>query len=57
MLYDVWRAELGRWKLDVDRKQMIFYDIDGTTELFVFNIYDQNQVPSIEVAMERRRVL
>jgi hypothetical protein len=56
LLLDVWKIEVGRWKIDVNTKQMMFYDIDGTTPLFTFNLYDAAGTPDGRSVFERRRV-
>lgn len=49
------KVETGRWRI-VDN-QMIFYDDDATTQLLVFNLYDEASLPSMERVFERRRTV
>lgn len=48
------KVETGRWKMVND--QMIFYDDDGVTPLFTFNLYDLAGNPSMDNVFERVRV-
>jgi len=48
--------EGGRWRLDGNRNQMIFYDDDNSTEIARFNLFDINGQPTICEVTERRRV-
>ncbi len=46
----------GRWKIDTNTNQMIFYDEDNTTELARFDLYDDSEQASTQDVFERRRV-
>jgi len=48
--------EGGRWKIDQETKQMIFYKADNITEVFRFNLKDENGNPSASQVLERVRV-
>jgi hypothetical protein len=54
-LSDVWKIETGRWKIDTASKQMTFYDSDGLTPLYTFNLYDSLGSPNVDSVFERRR--
>ena len=43
----------GRWKIDENTKQMIFYGENNTSELVRFQLLDKNQNPSINDVFER----
>ena len=45
------KVETGRWKMVDD--QMIFYDDNGTTPLFTFNLFDLAGNPSMDNVFER----
>lgn len=46
--------EGGKWELK--NNQMIFYDTFGTVEIMRFNLFDQDDVPSMENVFKRERV-
>ena len=48
--------EGGRWKIDTDTKQMIFYKSDNTTIVATFNLLDSNQAASFSNVFERIRM-
>ena len=48
--------EGGRWKIDTNTKQMIFYDEAGTVEVAKFQLYDGDHTPAYTSVMERERV-
>lgn len=43
----------GRWLLDENTNTMIFYDTDGTTPLFTFDMKDVNGNPAVQNVFER----
>ncbi len=45
----------GRWRIDHNANQMIFFKADNTTELARFNLYDSAGNPSVENVFERRK--
>ena len=45
------KIQTGKWK--IENNQMIFYDTDETTELFVFDLFDLNGNPTNTNVMER----
>ena len=48
--------EGGRWKIDTNTKQMIFYDEAGTAEIAKFQLYDKDHSPSDINVFERERI-
>jgi hypothetical protein len=48
--------EGGRWKIDDENNQMIFYEGDNETEIARFDLLDQAGNPSVTNVFERRRV-
>ncbi|MAF25689.1 hypothetical protein CL634_08985 [bacterium] len=46
----------GKWEIDSDTKQMIFYKEDNTTELTRFNLFDENDNPSVKSVFSRVKV-
>ena len=46
----------GRWKIDSNTKQMIFYKSDNITEIARFNLYDNTGTLNVENVFERRKV-
>ena len=46
----------GRWEVDEDAKEMIFYQDDNSTEIARFKLFDRNGVASIDELFERRLV-
>ena len=43
----------GRWLVDENDKQMIFYQDDNTTEIARYDLFDRNGSASIEELFER----
>ena len=46
----------GRWEVDENTKEMIFYQDDNTTEIARYALFDRNGNSSIEELFERRLV-
>jgi len=46
----------GRWLVDEDTKQMIFFQDDNTTEIAKYDLFDRNGNASITELFERRLV-
>lgn len=46
----------GRWRIDKNTNQMIFYRGDNTTEIARFNLYDSAGNPTIENVFDRQKV-
>ena len=46
----------GRWLVDENTKQMIFFQDDNTTEIAKYDLFDRNGSPSITELFERRLV-
>ncbi len=46
----------GRWIVDENTNQMIFYQDDNTTEIARYDLFDRNGTSSIEELFERRLV-
>jgi len=46
----------GKWIIDEDTKQMIFYEDDNTTEIARYNLFDRDGNASIDEIFERVRV-
>ena len=46
----------GRWQVDEDTNQMIFYQDDNTTEIAKYDLFDRNGNSSITELFERRLV-
>jgi len=49
-------VEGGRWLIDEDTKQMIFYDATGNNEIARFNLYDATGQLTVKDVFERVRV-
>jgi len=47
-------VETGRWQ--IVNNQMIFYDDDGTTQLLVFDLFDESGNPSMGNVFQRVKV-
>jgi len=47
----------GKWIIDEDTKQMIFYEDDNTTEIARYNLFDRDGNASIDEIFERVRVV
>jgi hypothetical protein len=43
----------GRWKIDKTAKQMIFYKVDGITEVRRYNLFNDIGAPDAEVVFDR----
>jgi len=50
----IFTVETGKWK--IVSNQMIFYDTDGTTPLYTFNLKDGSGSPTSENPVEREPV-
>lgn len=48
--------EEGRWRMDSNTNQMIFFKGDNNTEIARFNLFDSAGNPTIENVFERRKV-
>lgn len=46
----------GKWEIDENAKQMIFYEDDNETVIATYDLYDRNGNKSIDEIFERRRV-
>ena len=46
----------GRWEVDENTNQMIFYQDDNTTEIARYALFDRNGVSSITELFERRLI-
>lgn len=46
----------GKWTLDAETNEMIFYTADNTTEIARFKMRDQNNNPSVESVFSRTRI-
>lgn len=46
----------GRWLIDENTKQMVFYQDDNTTEIAKYDLFDRNGNSSITELFERRLV-
>lgn len=46
----------GKWTLDANTNEMIFYSADNVTEIARFKMHDQNNTPSIESVFTRTRI-
>ena len=44
----------GRWKIDKDENQMIFYQDDNTTEIAKYDLLDDKGKPSVTQIFERK---
>lgn len=53
-IINILKVETGKWK--IINNQMIFYDTDGTTVLYTYNLYDSVGAPSSSEIFERRPV-
>jgi len=51
---DVHTIETGRWKIDTNTNQLVFYADDDITPVFSFNLYDEDELPTSTDVMERR---
>lgn len=47
------KIETGRWQ--IVNNQMIFYDTDDTTPILVFDLFDLQGNPAMDVVFERRK--
>jgi hypothetical protein len=47
------KLETGRWKIDTATNQMIFYDDDGVTPLYTFDLKDAGGSPTSSSPFER----
>lgn len=45
----------GRWRIDNNTHQMIFYKADNTTEIARFNLYDSAGNPAVENVFDRQK--
>lgn len=43
----------GRWKIDKPSKQMIFYKLDGVTEVQRYNLFNDLGLPDADVVFDR----
>ena len=43
----------GRWKVDEDEKQMIFYQEDNATVVARYNLFDKSGTASVETVFDR----
>ena len=48
--------EGGRWEIDKDNDQMIFYKSDNITVLATFSLHDENGFLTTANIFERRRI-
>lgn len=46
----------GKWTLDIEANEMIFYTADNITEVARFKMRDQDNKPSIEAVFSRTRI-
>ena len=46
----------GRWKIDEENKQMIFYKEDNSTEISRYNLFDESGAASVSSVFDRRKV-
>ena len=46
----------GRWLVDEDTNQMVFYQDDNSTEIARYALFDRNGVSSIDELFERRLI-
>lgn len=46
----------GRWRIDKNTNQMIFFKEDNTTEIARFNLFDSAGNPSVETVFDRQKV-
>lgn len=49
------KIEGGRWKIDTDTNEMIFYEDDNVTEVARFNLFDKDGVAASKNVAERVR--
>lgn len=49
-------VEGGRWKIDKNNNQMVFYKSDNVTELTRFNLFNEYGIADFENIFDRRRV-
>lgn len=47
------QVEKGRWKIDKTTKQLTFYDSDGVTPLFTFDLFNDDGDPDADSVYER----
>lgn len=52
-IYDI---SYGRWKIDKNTNQMIFFKADNATEVARFDLYDDNGSPTFDGVFERQKV-
>jgi hypothetical protein len=52
----LYQIQGGRWLIDENNDQMVFYEDDNTTEIARFNLFDVNGTPAYINVFERRRV-
>lgn len=55
-IYDLYDMGYGRWKIDKNANQMIFYRADNTTEVARYNLFDDNGTPTFDGVFERQKV-
>ena len=46
-------TQTGRWVVDSDTKQMIFYQDDNTTVIARYDLFDSNGDPSVTAVFDR----
>lgn len=46
----------GRWHLNAENSTMTFYREDNTTPIFTYELFDENENPSIESVFQRKLV-
>ena len=49
------QIESGRWKIDTNTKEMVFYKDDNVTEIMRFKLYDDEGNLDVQDVFERRR--
>jgi len=54
-VHGVYSIEYGRWRIDKDSKEMVFYDTDNETELVRFSLRDYSGNSSVDMVAERVR--
>jgi len=50
----IYQINSGAWKLDAETRRLKFYDSDGTTVLFEFDMLDAQGNPTVSSVFERR---
>lgn len=50
------KIEGGRWKIDTDTNEMIFYEDDNVTEVARFNLFDKKGIAASKDIAERVRM-